>query len=84
MFGVLDEMKKRAEDSKVLWSQIDELVTNLKQQELTENENMLLQIMMLIAQQVRPLGSEEEIAEVSKDINDMMSNLMNQLNKGKK
>lgn len=79
----MNELKARVERSNTLWDQIDGLIKVLQSCSLSENEAMLLKIILLMSEQIRPIGSEKDLEEVSKDVSSMISDMMNQIKKGK-
>jgi hypothetical protein len=80
----LTEMKARAERTKAVWEQIDGIMAVLNSRSLSENEAMLLKIITLLSEQLRPLGAEQDLDVLTKDVGSMFTDMMTEVMKGKK
>jgi len=80
---IFAEMTKRAQRTQQVWEQIDGLVSVLQAQQLSQNEELLLKIILLMSESLRPLGSEQDMEKLTKEVGSMISGLMNQTKKGK-
>lgn len=80
----LSQLQERSAQSKAEWEQIDGLINILKGRDLSEDNKMLFQLIVLLSKQVRPMGSESDLEEITQDIGSMLTGLVDQLKKGKK
>ena len=80
----LTEMKARAERTKAVWEQIDGIMTVLNTRDLSENEAMMLKIITLLSEQLRPLGAEQDLDVLTKDVGSMFTDMIADAMKGKK
>jgi hypothetical protein len=78
------ELNERAAQSKSVWERIDGLINILQGRELTEENQMMLQLIVLVAEQVRPMGSQQDLEDITQDIGSMLNGLVEQFSKGKK
>ena len=80
----LTEMKARAERTKAVWEQIDGIMTVLNTRDLSENEAMMLKIITLLSEQLRPLGAEQDLDVLTKDVGSMFTDMIADIMKDKK
>lgn len=80
----LEEMQDRAKRTKAVWEQIDGIMSVLNARELSENEVMMLKIITLMSEQIRPLGAEQDLDVLTKDVGAMMMDIVSDAMKVKK
>lgn len=77
--NLLDDLKNRAKKSNSSWEQIDGLIGILDKQALSDNEKILLKIIVLLSEQIRPIGSAVDLNKLSDDVNNMLNDFISQV-----
>ena len=76
------QVSRRAKESKIQWDQIDGHLDELYTMDLPNETHMLLEVVRLLAAQLRPIGSEQDIEDMTKDMGKMLSDAIGNMKKG--
>jgi len=80
----LSQLSERAANSKAEWEKIDGLINILKTRNLSQENKMLFKLVTMLAEQIRPVGSDQDLKEITQDIDSMLSKMVDQMKKSTK